>query len=77
MLRYIQSFKRIFIAPDMTRQQQAVDKELRLKLKEFREGNYPDAKIHTGKIIKNVDGDRGWCYFTDRPNMSQGCSNKK
>ena len=31
MLKDIQSFKRIFITPDMTRQQQAVDKELRLK----------------------------------------------
>ena len=29
MLKDIQSFKRIFNAPDMTRQQQAVDKELR------------------------------------------------
>ena len=38
MLKEIQSFKRIFIAPDITRQQQAVDKELRLKLTEFREG---------------------------------------
>ena len=37
-LKDIQSFKMIFIATDMTRQQQAVDKELRLKLKEFREG---------------------------------------
>ena len=45
MLKDIQSFKRIFIAPDMTRQQHAVDKELRLKLKEFHEGNEPDAKI--------------------------------
>ena len=32
MLKDIQSFKRIVIAPDMTSQQQAVDKELRLKL---------------------------------------------
>ena len=43
----------------MTRQQQAVDKELPLKLKEFREGNEPDAKIKLGKIIKNVDGGKG------------------
>ena len=60
MLKHIQSFKRIFIAPDITRQQQAVDKELRLKLKEIHEGNEPDAKIKSGKIIKNVDGGKGW-----------------
>ena len=59
MLKDIQSFKRIFIAPDMTRQQQAVDKELRLKLKEFREGNEPDTKIKSGKIIQNVDEGKG------------------
>ena len=45
MLKDIYSFKRIFIAPDMTRQPQAVAKELCLKLKEFREGNKSDAKI--------------------------------
>ena len=33
MLKDTPSFKRIFIAPDMTRQQQAVDKELHLKLR--------------------------------------------
>ena len=59
ILKDIQSFKRIFIAPDMTSQQQAVDKELRLKLKEFREANESDAKIKSGKIIKNVDGGKG------------------
>ena len=36
-----------------------VDKELRLKLKEFREENEPDAKIKSGKIIRNVDGGKG------------------
>ena len=61
MLKDIQSFKRISIAPGMTRQQQAVDnKELCLKLKVFREGNEPDAKIKSVTIIKNVDGGKGW-----------------
>ena len=59
MFQDIQSFKRVFIAPDMTRQQQAVDKELRLKLKDFREGNESDANIKSGKIIKSVVGGKG------------------
>ena len=54
--RCLTIFKKIFIAPDMSKEQQVVDKELRLKLKEFRKGVEPDAKIKSGKIIKNVDG---------------------
>ena len=48
MLKDTQSFKMIFIAPDMTRQQQAIIKELCLELKEFLEGDESDAKTEAG-----------------------------
>ena len=52
------SFKRVYISPDLTRRQQEVDKDLRQKLKSFREGSEPNAKIRGGKIVKKKLGGR-------------------
>ena len=38
-------FKRVYISPALTRRQQDVDKDLRQKLKSFREGSEPNARI--------------------------------
>lgn len=52
-----EKFKRMFITPDLTRKQQVVDKELRMKLKEIRENGETQARIRFGKIVKNgTDG---------------------
>ena len=50
MHKDIQSFKRIFIAPDMTRQQLTVDKELRLSLKSFVKGMNLMPKLNLVKL---------------------------
>ena len=47
------SFKLLYISPDLTRLQQEVEKYLRQKLKSFREGSEPNARIRGGKIVKN------------------------
>ena len=51
-------FAKVFIAPDLTRKQQLVDKELREKLKELKAGASNDEernmlRIKSGKVIKN------------------------
>ena len=48
------SLKRVYISPDLTRRQQEVDKDLRQKLKGFREGSEPNARIRGGKIVKKT-----------------------
>ena len=54
------SFKRVNISHDLTRRQQEVDKDLRQKLKGFREGSEPNTRIRGGKIVKKkLDGRRG------------------
>lgn len=50
------SFKKVVITPDLTRKQQIKDKELRTKLKEFRENGIQNCKISKGKIVKNERG---------------------
>ena len=51
------SFKQVYISPDLTRRQQEVDKDLRQKLKSFREGSEPNARIRGGKNCKkNLEG---------------------
>ena len=45
-----EAYKRVYISPDLTRRQQEVDKDLRQKLKGFREGSEPNARIKGGKI---------------------------
>ena len=42
----------MYISPDLTRRQQEVDKDLRQKLKSFREGSEPNARIRGRKIVK-------------------------
>ena len=55
-LKENENFKRVFIAPDLTRKQQAIDKDLREKLKDIREKGEQNAKIKAGKVIKNGVG---------------------
>ena len=55
-LKNVEEFKHIFIAPDLTRRQQAVDKELRDKVKQFRSEGQNNVKIKHGKVIKNEPG---------------------
>jgi hypothetical protein len=55
-LKEIPAFKRMFISPDLTRKQQAEDKELRRQLKQFRDQGVTDVKIKFGRIVKNVAG---------------------
>lgn len=55
-LRDNDTFKNIYITPDLTRKQQAVDKELREKLRKFKEDGVQNVKIRYGKIIKNGEG---------------------
>jgi len=51
-------FKRMFISPDLTRRQQALDKELRMQLKTFRYEGEIEVRIKFGKIVKNKRGGR-------------------
>jgi hypothetical protein len=50
--------KTVYITPDLTRKQQEIDKKLRDNLKRIREAGEPTAKIHSGKVIKNVEGNQ-------------------
>ena len=54
-----ESFKRVYISPDLTRRQKEVDKDLRQKPKSFREGSEPNARIRGRKIVKKTRGRRG------------------
>jgi len=53
-------FSNVYIAPDLTRKQQLVDRDLREKLKDFRDKASESEKkmyrIKSGKIIKNEQG---------------------
>jgi hypothetical protein len=55
-LKGLNEFKSIFIAPDLTRKQQEVDKDLRDKVKKFREEGHSNVRIKQGKVIKNEEG---------------------
>ena len=55
-LKQSEEYKHIFIAPDLTRKQQLVDKDLREKLKQLRSDGEENVKIKQGKIIKNEAG---------------------
>lgn len=55
-LKETAAYKRMFIAPDLTKKQQAEDKELRRQLKEFRDKGESGVKIKSGKVVKNVAG---------------------
>ena len=55
-LKETNSFTRVFIAPDLTRAQQVIDKELRDRVKKFKEEGQTGVRIKAGKIIKNIEG---------------------
>jgi len=57
-LKGVESYKRFFISPDLTRKQQTIDNQLRTELKRLRECGEVSAKIKYGKIIKNGRGER-------------------
>jgi len=57
-LREVESFKKIFISPDLTRKQQQADKVLREKLKKFKEDGHQNMTIRGGKIIKSMPGQK-------------------
>lgn len=60
-LKDSEEFKKIFVSPDLTRKQQLEDKELRDKLKSFRQDDHSGARIiiKGGKIImEKEDGQR-------------------
>lgn len=62
-LKDSEKFKRMFISPDLTRKQQAYDKELRTQLKKFRDDGETDVRIKFGKIVKNNRGGREEILF--------------
>lgn len=68
-------FKNVYIAPDLTRKQQLVDKELREKLKQFRDEANEDEKrsfrIKSGKIIKNEKGKQEITVYQPKQNSKQ------
>ena len=49
-------FKKVYITPDLTRNQQKIDKELRDKVHEFRKAGETTAKILAGRVVKNLEG---------------------
>ena len=48
-------FSRVFIANDLTRKQQQFDKDLRDRVKKYREEGIASARIKSGKIVKNEE----------------------
>lgn len=57
MLKDCSEYKGIFIAPDLTRKQQALDRELRGQLKTIRDGGRSDAIIKGGKVVSKNGGE--------------------
>jgi hypothetical protein len=53
-LKEIDSYKKVFITPDLTRKQQLVDKELRDQVKKFRSEGAINVVISGGKVVKNL-----------------------
>ena len=53
-----ESFKRVYISPDLTRRPREVDKDLRQKLKGLREDLELNARIRGGKLVKKKLGGR-------------------
>ena len=68
-------FSKVFIAPDLTRKQQMIDKELREKLKEFRnevgDGEKNMFRIKYGKISKNKKGNQEVIVYPTTQNLKQ------
>lgn len=60
-LKDVDEYKKVYITPDLTRKQQLNDKKLREELRKIRgkreeDGGEPEAKIRSGKIVKNLQG---------------------
>ncbi len=55
-LKEINSFKKVFISPDLTRKQQKVDKDLRDQVKKFKGEGHDNVRIKSGKVVKNDQG---------------------
>lgn len=51
-LKDAEEFKKVYISPDLTREQQLQDKELRDRLKDYRQKGETGIKIKGGKLIK-------------------------
>jgi len=47
-------FKKCFISPDLTKEQQAFDKELRTEVKKLRDKGETDVKIKRGRVVKTL-----------------------
>ena len=56
-------FKRMFILPDLTRQQQALDNELSMQLNKLCDEGETDARIKFAKIVKNSRGGKEEILF--------------
>lgn len=54
-LRRWEEYKKLFISPDLTKQQLEREKALRLKVKEIRESGENSAKISKGRIVKKLE----------------------
>lgn len=55
-LKSVDTFAKIFIARDLTRKQQAFDKDLRQHAKEFRDQGKDNVKIKAGKVVQILAG---------------------
>src|SRR6267154_179082 len=68
-------FKNVYIAPDLTRKQQLFDKNLRERLKQFRndaeEGERNLFRIKSGKIIKNEKGKQELIMYQPTQTLTQ------
>lgn len=68
-------FKHVYIAPDLTRKQQLLDKDLREKLKKFKEEAGEDEKrffrIKSGKVVKNEKGKQDIIVYQPSLNVTQ------
>ena len=49
-----ESFKHVFISPDLTQKQRKVDKDLRDHVKQFRSAGEENVIIKAGKVVKNL-----------------------
>lgn len=56
-------YKKVYIAPDLTRNQREEDKKLREELKKLKEQGQTNIKIRRGKIVKNMDGGQEQVLF--------------
>ena len=61
-LRDNKEFERVYVVPDMTRQQQDLDRKLREKLKSFKQQGESNAKIVWGEVVKFVEGRKEVLY---------------